>query len=421
MQEEIVRINEKTFVHLMNTDKFKSNVITAFLLTDLTRKDVTLTALLSAVLRTGTSKLKSMKEISIKMDEMYGAVFDTSIDKIGDKQAIEIYLSTINNKYVLNSEDLLSEGLNFIYDVIYNPYLENNSFCTEYVKTEKETLRELIRGKINEKGLYALGRCTEEMFENAPYAEFKYGREEDLNDIDEGELYEHYIKVIDEAEKHFYVSGDIDKEKILEFFYSKFEKGNFAEDKIIRTSKTENLRLEEKVVTEKMNVTQGKLVLGYDVDVELNKKNFYSMVLFNTILGASANSKLFQNVREKQSLAYTIRSIYLKHKAALFVTAGIELENYEKALNLIGKEVEDMKFGNFSDEDLLDAKTFLANAYRSFEDSQVTQIELSIGNFILGLDDSIDEMIANFNVVTKEDIVEVANKIKLTTTYYLCA
>ena len=148
MKESVVRINEKVVVHFIKTDKFKSNVIAAFLLTELNRENITKNALIPAVLRRGTATLNTMKDISIKMDDLYGALFDVSTDKIGDKQAIQLYTSVINNKFALNGEDLMSEALNFMHEVIYNPYLENGVFCEEYVKGEKETLREIIKGKI---------------------------------------------------------------------------------------------------------------------------------------------------------------------------------------------------------------------------------------------------------------------------------
>lgn len=425
MEEQVIKLNERIFIHLMKTDKFKSNVVAAFLLTDLDKETVTKNALIPAVLRRGTAKLKTMKDISIKMDEMYGAVFDASTDKIGDKQAIQLYASTINNKFALNGEDLLSETLDFMFDAIYNPYLENGIFSEEYVNGEKETLRDLIKSKINNKGSYALLRCTEETFGDDPYALFKYGREEDLDGITASNLYEQYQMLLNKSEKHFYICGDVEEVKIREFFEKKYENIPTTLEMIhepeYRTKKSELNITEVKEVREKMDVTQGKLVLAYDVDVDLSASSFYKMTLYNTILGASSNSKLFQNVREKASLAYTTRSTYLKHKGVLFVTAGIELDKYEKALELVKVQVNDMAEGNFTDEDIKDAKVFLKNLFSSIKDDQVTLVELSIGNFVLGLDATIDEMIASFEQVTREDIIEVANKVRLVTNYYLCA
>ena len=425
MKEQVIKLNKRIFIHLMKTDKFKSNVIAAFLLTDLDKETVTKNALIPAVLRRGTAKLKTMKDISIKMDEMYGALFDASTDKIGDKQAIQLYVSTINNKFALNGEDLLSETLEFMFDAIYNPYLENGIFCEEYVNGEKETLRDLIQSKINNKGSYAIFRCTEETFGDEPYALFKYGIEEDLAGITASNLYEQYQMLLNKSEKHFYICGDVEEEKIKEFFEKKYENIPTTLEMIheseYRTKKSELNISEVKEVRENMDVTQGKLVLAYDVDVDLSAENFYKMTLYNTILGASSNSKLFQNVREKASLAYTTRSTYLKHKGVLFVTAGIELDKYEKALELIKIQVDDMRSGNFTDEDIKDAKVFLKNLFNSIKDDQITLVELSIGNFILGLDATIDEMVTSFEKVTREDIVEVANKVRLVTNYYLCA
>lgn len=425
MKEQVIKLNERIFIHLIKTDKFKSNVIAAFLLTDLDKETVTKNALIPAVLRRGTAKLKTMKDISIKMDEMYGALFDASTDKIGDKQAIQLYASTINNKFALNGEDLLSETLEFMFDAIYNPYLENGIFCEDYVNGEKETLRDLIQSKINNKGSYAIFRCTEETFGDDPYALFKYGIEEDLAGITASNLYEQYQMLLNKSEKHFYICGDVEEEKIKEFFEKKYENIPTTLEMIhepeYRTKKS-NLNISEvKEVRENMDVTQGKLVLAYDVDVDLSAESFYKMTLYNTILGASSNSKLFQNVREKASLAYTTRSTYLKHKGVLFVTAGIELDKYEKALELIKIQVDDMRSGNFTDEDIKDAKVFLKNLFNSIKDDQITLVELSIGNFILGLDATIDEMVTSFEKVTREDIVEVANKVRLVTNYYLCA
>lgn len=430
MKEKIMKIDEKIYVHLMREDRFKSNLLAAFLLTDLNKETVTKNALIPAVLRRGTEKFKTMKDISIKMDELYGGIFDASTDKVGDKQTIQLYVSTINNNFALNGEDLLSESLEFMYDVIYKPYLENNTFSEEYVTGEKETLRELIKSKINNKGSYATFRCVEETFENDSYGLYKYGREEDLEEIDCSNLFEQYEKLLEESEKHFYISGDVDEEKVKSFFENKFlrdsnddlkfiEIGECEKSQEVKTKKSE-LRADVREVRENMDVTQGKLVLAYDVDVDLSKESLYKMTLYNTILGASSNSKLFQNVREKASLAYTTRSTYLKHKGVLLLSAGIELDKYDKALELIEIQVDDMKKGNFSDEDIKDAKVFLKNMFNSVKDDQMTMIELSLGNFVLNYNITMDEMIDSFEKVTKKDIIEVANKVRLVTNYYLC-
>ena len=419
MDEKIIKLNDKIFVHILDTNRFKSNIVAAFLLTDLNKEDVTANALIPAVLRRGTKNLKTMKDISEKMDNMYGAVFDASVDKIGDKQVLQFYISAIDNNFALNNEDLLNESLQFLCEAIYEPKLENGSFDSEYVLQEKETLRELIKGKINNKGTYAIFRCTEEMFGDDPYAIYKFGNEEDLENITSESLYTQYKKVLDTSEKHFYISGNINIDEVKKFFENKFETKESTEVKETKLKKCDLKKLEPRVIVDKMDVTQGKLVLGYDVNVESLENDFYKMTVYNAILGSSSNSKLFQNVREKASLAYTTRSIYVKHKGILLVTAGIELDKYEKALELIKIQVEDMKNGNFTDEDLNDAKVFLENLFVSCLDDQSTMIELSMGQYLLNAESDVYKIIEKIKNVTREDIIEMANKVELKVTYYL--
>ena len=177
--------------------------------------------------------------------------------------------------------------------------------------------------------------------------------------------------------------------------------------------------IQEKNILEPQNVTQGKLVLGYKLaDVNL-VEDMYAMTLYSAILGGTASSKLFMNVREKQSLAYTVRSMYLKHKGILLVTAGIEIEKYEKALEYIKKEIEDMHIGNITEEEIKDAKANLVTAYKSYSDKQSSIINLYMGQRYMGVFEEIETMIEKINAVTKEDIVRVANRLKLQVTYFL--
>ena len=142
-------------------------------------------------------------------------------------------------------------------------------------------------------------------------------------------------------------------------------------------------------------------------------------MVYNAILGGSVNSKMFQNVREKESLAYTARSLYIKHKAILLITAGIEMQKFEKALEVIKIQEEDMKKGNFTDEDIVNAKIFLTNLYKSYTDDASAMVDLSFGQYLLNMKFDVDEIIEKINNVNKEDIINIANKMKLKVNYFL--
>ena len=417
MNEKITKINNSLFIHTINTDKFKTNLIATFILTDLKKDEITKNALIPSVLKRGTENLKTMKEISNKMDDMYGAIFDASSDKIGDKQTLQFYISTIDDEYALNNEKLLLESIDFINDLIFNPKLVNGKFDNEYVTGEKEMLRELIRSKINDKSSYATYRCVEEMFKDDAYGVYKYGREEDLDEITPENLYEQYKNVLKNGEMYFYVVGKFNEDEILNYIKDKIKFDGEEKERKFITKAEENIDV--KNVKDMQDVTQGKIVLGYDALVNPSSDDYYKILVYNAILGGSVNSKMFQNVREKESLAYTARSVYIKHKAILLITAGVEMQKYEKALYVIKVQENDMRNGNFSEDDIVNAKVFLINLYKSYLDDAGAIVDLSFGQYLLGMNFDVDEMIEKINKVTKDDIIYVANKMRLKVSYFL--
>jgi len=430
MKEKTIELFDGINLHILNTDKFKTNLLAIFMLTDLNRENVTKNALIPAVLRRGTKKLPTMKEIAIKLEEMYGSIFDASSEKMGDMQVLQFYIDSLANEYTLDNSDVLKDSIDLLCDVILKPVTENINHCTEndceaietfreeYVAQEKETIKELINSKINDKGSYAINRATEEMCYDEPFGLYKFGYIEDLNDITAVDLYNHYKNVLATSEIHIYISGNVDESVIEKLLKEKFQSVKRNYEAKNNDNKVTNYE-GDKVVTEKQNVTQGKLVLGYRLKGADMINDMYKMSLYSAILGGTASSKLFMNVREKESLAYTVRSMYLKHKSIMMVTAGIEIDKYNKALECIKKEIEDMRLGNISDEEIEDAKANLITAYKSFNDKQSSIINLYMGQRFLGIVEDIESMIAKIKAVTKEEVVEVANKLELEVTYFL--
>lgn len=424
MEEKTIELFDGINLHILKTDKFKTNLLAVFMLTDLNRKNVTKNSLIPAVLKRGTTQLNTMKDIAIKLEDMYGSILDASCDKMGDKQVLQFYIDSLADEYALDDTNIFKESTQLLCDIMLTPKIINKangdiSFDEDYVSQEKETIRELINSKINDKGSYAMDRTIEEMCKDEPYGLYKFGYIEDLDGINSSDLYKHYREILATSEIHIYACGNIDEIEIEEIFKSRFQN-------IRRNYKAENSEnkvtncFENKIISEKQNVTQGKLVLGYRLKDSEIIDDMYKMSVYSAILGGTASSKLFMNVREKESLAYTVRSSYLKHKGIMIVNAGIEIEKYNKALECIKKEIEDMRIGNITDEEINDAKVNLATAYKSFTDKQSSIINLYMGQRVLGVVEDIETMIKKMNSVTKEEIVEVANRLELEITYFLC-
>lgn len=407
-------------LHTIKTEKFKTNLIAVMLTTKLDRKNITKNALIPAVLRRGTKFMQTQEEINKKMEDMYGASFDCGLDKTGDNQILKFYMETVNNEFLpQDAENMIKNSIEKIFEIIFNPYLENGVFKKEYVEQEKENIKQIIDGKIDSKARYALDRCIEEMYKNEPFGLYKFGYVEDLKDINEKNLYEYYLELIKTCKIDIYISGIVDEniqniikqneniEKLQE------RKPDFKEFELVKKENEE-----AKEIQESMEVTQGKLILGLDVNI-LDKDARYKIMIYNSLLGGSANSKLFQNVREKASLAYTASSSYYRFKNNIFINCGIDIPNYQKALEIIKKQIEDMKNGDFTDEEIENAKNGIIASIKTIDDEQDTEITYYFGQELSGTKTSLEEYIENIQKVNKADVLEVAKQISINTIYFL--
>ena len=420
MECKQIEIKKGIKLNVIQTNKFKTNLIAIMLTTKLDRENVTKNALIPAVLRRGTKTLKTQEEINKKLEEMYGASLDCGLDKTGDNQVLKFYIETVNDEFLpQNSEDMLKKSLEQIFEFVFNPYLENDGFKKEYVEQEKENLKQIIEGKIDNKARYALDRCIEEMYKNQPYGLYKYGYIEDMENINEKNLYEHYKKLISNCKIDIFVSGIVDEE--IENIIKENENIKKLQDRNPEYNKIEILSKKsekENVVQESMEVTQGKLIIGMDLDVD-NEDLRYDIMIYNCIFGGSANSKLFQNVREKASLAYTASSSYYRFKNNIFINCGIEIKNYDKALEIIKQQIEDMKNGDFTEEEVENAKNGIIASIKTIDDEQDTEITYFFSQELSNSKCNIEQYMNNIKAVTREKVIDIANKVSINTVYFL--
>ena len=287
------------------------------------------------------------------------------------------------------------------------------------MEQEKENIKQIIDGKIDNKARYSLDRCIEEMYKDKPYGLYKYGYVEDMKNINEKNLYEYYQQLINECKIDIFVSGIIDEEteNIIKnnenIIKLKDREPQYNEPEII-AKRTEK----ENDVQESMDVTQGKLIIGMDLDIDDDNLRF-DVMIYNSIFGGSANSKLFQNVREKASLAYTASSSYYRFKNNIFINCGIEIKNYEKALEIIKQQIEDMKKGDFTDEEVENAKKGIIASIKTIDDEQDTEITYFFSQELSKSKCNIEQYMQRISEVTKDKVVDVANKVSINTVYFL--
>ena len=420
MEYKKIELKKGINFHIIKTDRFKTNLLAIFLTTKLDKRTVTKNALIPSVLRRGSKNMITQEQISKELEEMYGAGFDCGVDKTGDNQILKFYIETINDNYLpQKNENMLKTSLDKLLEIVFNPLTENNSFIKEYVEQEKNNLKNIIEAKIDNKARYALDRCIEEMYKDEPYGLYKFGNVEDLKEIDEKNLYEYYKELVSNCKIDIFLSGNIENNIVDGINENENIKLLKEREPIYEFSKLENKKTDkEKIIVESMDVTQGKLVIGLNINIE-DEKQKYDALMYNMILGGSATSKMFQNIREKEHLAYVASSMYIRHKNNIFMNCGIEIDNYEKTVELAKKQLEDMKKGDFTEEEIENAKKGIIASIKGIEDEQDTILTYYFGQELTENKVTLEEYKEIIEKVTKDKILEIAKNIEVDTIYFL--
>ncbi|MEC0274308.1 MULTISPECIES: EF-P 5-aminopentanol modification-associated protein YfmF [Peribacillus] len=404
-------------LHVVRTDKYKTNTLVLKMKAPLTKEDVTYRALLPYVLQSNTSKYPTTPELRSYLDDLYGAGFYVDVAKKGEYQIISFTIDIVNEKFLSDSTPLLEKAFGLLSEVIFNPKKNGEAFDSKTVSNEIRSLKQRIQSISDDKMRYSATRLVEEMCKNEPYALEASGNLQDLETITPESLFAYYKKMLSEDEIDLYVIGDIDGSEV-EALADKYM--SLQEREPVRLPRETGKAVEkEKEIIENSDVKQGKLNIGYRTQVAYGDPDYYALQLFNGIFGGFSHSKLFINVREKASLAYYAASRLESHKGLLMVMAGIENANYKQALDIIHAQMKEMKQGNFSDEELAQTKAVVKNQLLETIDVSRGLVEILYHNVISGQDISLDEWFAKTERTTKEEIIAVGQKIQLDTIYFL--
>lgn len=397
--------------------KYKTVSMSLFLHRGLSRDEATQNALLSKVLKRGTKSCKSINELNLYAEELYGTLYDINITKKAYAQSIVCTVNILEDSYVPESITLKGAGL--MLDLIFRPYAPGGAFDGSYVSVEKQNLKSDIEGLVNDKRSYANFRCIEEMCRGEDNAVFEFGYIDDLDAIDERTLYEHYSRIVTQSPIDIFVVGNTDIEELVHYvkdYLSDFE----FNIKPIAPCRTEKKRIKEvRYVEDTFDVSQGKLAIGLRTGISIDDELYYALLLGNSIFGAGAHSRLFNTVREQMSLCYYASSRIDKFRAIMLISSGIEFENFEKARDEILSQLEKVSKGDFTQREFEVSRDFVINSYRSYKDSPYLMKDYYLGHCFSKNHDTIDEAIDKILRVTKEDVVKALSSAETDTVYFL--
>ncbi len=415
---ESYKICDNISLHYIPMTKLKTTSVGIYIGRALKREEASENAVLPYVLMKGCKKAGNAQEIAKLLENLYGAKLYTGISKRGDNQFINFEGEVISDRFAPRGEKLLDGLLELMLSVIFQPELKDGGFLTDIIDREKTNCINKIKSLINDKTSYANMRCRQEMFSGEDFSVSEYGYIEDIENITATSLYEHYKKVISGSVINIFVCGELNinevKEKIeKEVKGISFERAELRKPTII----TKETGLEE--ISETTDLTQGKLAIGFRTGVSATDDDFFALMTANTIFGGGLGSKLFNNVREKLSLAYYVNTIIDRCKGFMLLYAGIAFAKLEEAKAEIFFQLDQMKNGNITDDEMENAKSEMINSLSSVYDDQKQLQSYYMGNIIAGVELSIEEYTKRLKKVTKEQVVEVINKLQPDTLYFL--
>ena len=405
------------YLTAVQSDKFKTGCFSLNLLRPMKKEEAAANALIPSVLLRGSETCPDIASISAKLDELYGASVGTLVRKKGEVQLVGFYCDYVQDEYV--DEPVFAPVMAFLAELLLHPRLENGAFPEAVVDSEKLNLENAMLSRINDKRTYAASQLIRTMCAGQPYGIPRIGDPDDLTEITAKSLYAHYRDLLATSRVELFYMGSLSPEAVAKVLQTVLADLPRAEAFVpVGTTPAPAARpLQEK--TERLDVTQGKLSLGFFTDITAKDPRYPALVLAATVFGGGATSKLFTNVREKMSLCYYASASFEKFKGVLSVSSGVEFSKLETAKTEILRQMEACKAGDITDDELESARGYLVSDLKIAMDSPGRLDDYYMGQILLEQDGTMQDLASAIARVTKQEAAEAIQALRLDTIYAL--
>lgn len=414
-----IEIQDGVSLHLRRDAKFKTAIVKLFLRTDLDAARATDVALLPSVLRRGTREHPTQRALTRHLEALYGTQLGGDILKIGEQQVVSFKLEVAGDFFLPQGQGAFVPALETLRALVLDPALDaSGAFPAPVVAQEKEKQKQFIDSLLNDKASYAAERCGREMCKGEPFEVYEYGANDVLAKVTPAGLAASWRELVANAPIDIFVMGSFDEAVARDAVKRAFDLRRGARAPLRGTTKNPPRRASREL-REAMPVKQGKLCMGLRSEQRVEDPGYFALIAMNGVLGAFAHSKLFRNVREKAGLCYYASSSIERTKGLVFIQSGIEKENYEKARDLILEQLEAIRRGEITDEEVESTRRAMQLNYRSLLDRPA---QLANSVYILrlaGRDMPLEDLAHRVESVTKDEMVEAAKRIWLDTVYFL--
>ncbi len=392
------------------TDRFKTETLTILYPMPFSQRNYRLGAILLSIMKRGCRCYPDIASLSRHLDDLYDANISTMGVPLGDNFLLGFACESLDMACIPEGEDLMKGTLETLYMMLYDPLVDAEGlFSRKLLELEKRNLCDSVRAAQKDPRTRSFQLCREIMFEGEPYGRRAVGSIEEVMAVSGRELADFYSEFIENFDPMFVYVGRRDAKSVSALINDILPSRNGRSSALHRTIIKQapgSIRHAE----EAMPVLQGKLAMGFRSDIDIHDEDFYAAVIFNDIFGGSPSSKLFRNVREKQSLCYSCSSNYDYLKGSIFVRSGISNENKDRVIDEILKQFEAIKAGDVSDYEFNCAKGSIENFYRQAGDSAYSLESYYRTRLIEGVSTTLEKDIEKLCAVTKEDVIRVANR-----------
>ena len=397
--------------------RFHQGCLSLQFLRKMDRDEAAMNALIPAVLLRGTREHPDLRTITQRLDDLYGASVNALVRRIGDYQTVGLYCGFVEDRFALPGDEVLNPMIAFLEELLLRPVMEDGVFSQEFVESEKRNLISTLQTERNDKRAYAAAQMLRKMCAADSFGIPRLGEEEQVAQVTARQLWDHYCRVLAESPVEVFYVGSADADAVAERIKA-----------MLQPLQRNVTPLPEQTAfrdggggayTETMNITQGKLSMGFTTSITNRMPEFAAMQVLNTLFGAGMTSKLFVNVREKMSLCYHIGSGYYGSKGIMTVSAGIDCDKEQITREEILNQLEACKQGRITAEELSAAKEAVLSGLRGVHDSPGSIEGFESVAAIGGLAMTVQQYRTAVERVTVADVTAAANTVKLHTTYFL--
>jgi len=414
---ETIEILPGVTLRCCRDSRFKQGCLSFQFLRQMCREEAHLNALLPSVMLRATVPHPDLRSITRHLDDLYGASIGPLVRRLGDWQTTGFYLSFLDDRFAMAGDRVAAGMTAFLEETLTQPLLRGGCFVEEIVESEKKNLISTVESELNNKGAYAMGKLLKAMCREDSFGIPRLGTVENVAAIQPKALYDHYLRIRRESPIEIFYVGSMESAEISGLLRPMIEKWQRSPISLpVQTAFTPGERVDER---ETMEISQGKLCLGFSTPVTCREGDYAAMMVLCTIFGSGMTSKLFMNVREKLSLCYSIGASYYGTKGILTVSAGIDFDKEALTREETLRQLEACRRGDITPEELTAAKESICSGIRATHDSPGAIEGYYCTTALTGSRRSADEYLAEIQGVTLEDVVAAARTLTLRGSYFL--